>query len=231
MKILLTNDDGLNAPGLLALRSAAEHLGEVVLIAPHQPLSGCSHQVTTDRPIRVTALEDGRLSVDGTPSDCVRLGVLQLATDVDWVLSGINDGGNLGVDIYMSGTVGAAREAALWGKKAIAISQYRRRQLPFEWCWSRTLVEDILRQLTRRPLPPRSFWNVNLPAEFQESDPLPDIVFCPLDPHPLPVAYEQADGAYHYRSHYHSRQRCAGTDVDVCFSGRVAVSLISLDHA
>jgi 5'-nucleotidase len=171
------------------------------------------------------------MSVEGTPCDCVRLALLHLAEDTDWVLSGINDGGNLGVDVFMSGTVGAAREAAILGKRAVAISQYRRRDRPFEWSWSGALVEHVLKQLLKRPLPPRCFWNLNLPAEYDRTTAMPDIVFCPLDPHALPVGYERQDGGFQYRSNYHSRARRAGSDVDVCFSGRVSVSLIWLDQA
>jgi 5'-nucleotidase len=159
----------------------------------------------------------------------VRVGLLWKETDVDWVLSGINDGGNLGVDTYMSGTVGAAREATLLGKRAIALSQYRRRSQPFEWSWAVRFVEQLLPQLLRRPLPARSFWNVNLPHEPDYSAATPEIVFCPPDSHPLPVSYELIDGALHYRSDYHARKRKLGSDVDVCFSGRIAVSLIPLE--
>jgi 5'-nucleotidase len=231
MRILLTNDDGIDAPGLAALHQAAAGLGETCVFAPHQALSGCSHQATTDGPIRVVEVEVGKTSVIGTPVDCVRVALLQVLPDVDWVFSGINDGGNLGVDTLMSGTVGAAREAALLGKRAIAFSQYRRRHLPFDWSWARQMVEKILPHLLRRPLPARSFWNVNLPHPSNEQPATPQVVFCPIDPHPLPVSYEQIDGAWHYRSDYHARKRKLGADVDVCFSGRVAVSLVSLDQS
>lgn len=229
MKILLTNDDGVDAPGLAALHQAVAGLGELLIMAPHQALSGCSHQVTTDRPIQVAEVAAGKMSVTGTPADCVRLALMKVAPSIDLVLSGINDGGNLGVDTFMSGTVGAAREAALLGKRAIALSQYRRRKLPFDWEWASRLVARILPQLLRRPLPPRSFWNVNLPHESDYATCVADIVFCPLDPHPLPVSYEQLADAWHYRSDYQSRKRKPGADVDVCFSGRVAISLMSLD--
>ncbi|MGE0760524.1 MAG: 5'/3'-nucleotidase SurE [Pirellulaceae bacterium] len=231
MKALLTNDDGVDAPGLQMLHELANQLGIPTVVAPHTALSGCSHQVTTDRPLTVRECTSSRYAVDGTSSDCVRLGLMHLAPDVDWVLSGINDGGNLGVDVLMSGTVGAAREAALLGKKAIALSQYRRRDLPFEWSWARDLAASVLETILRRPLPPRCFWNVNLPVSYQGKGPLPDIVFCPLDPHPLPVRYEVRDGAFHYRSNYQARARRAGSDVDICFSGRITVTLLSVDSA
>lgn len=231
MKILITNDDGIHAPGLEALHKVAARLGEVHMYAPHQPVSGCSHQVTTDGPIQVRDVEAGRFTVSGTPVDCVRVALLWKETNVDWVLSGINDGGNLGIDTIMSGTVSAAREAALLGKKAIALSQYRRRSLPFDWDWATRFVKHLLPQLMRRPLPARSFWNVNLPHEPDYSTAEPHLVFCGVDPHPLPISYEQINGDLHYRSDYHARKRKLGADVDVCFGGRIAVSVISIDPA
>lgn len=229
MKLLLTNDDGVDAPGMVALREVASRFGEPVAIAPHVQLSGCSHQVTTDRPMKLMSFPGNRYSLEGTSADCARIGLLHLLPEADWVLSGINDGGNMGVDVYMSGTIAAAREAALLGKKAIAISQFRRRQLPFDWAWPTRLVEHVLKQLFRRPLAARCFWNVNLPAEYDDLVDPPSIVFCPVDPNPLPIAYERNGDLFEYRGNYQGRQKRVGSDVDVCFSGRVAVSLIQLD--
>ena len=113
MKLLLTNDDGFDAPGLDALLKAAEGLGECVVLAPRQPLSGCSHQVTTHEPLRVERRGLSRYSLSGTPADCVRIGLRQLVPDAGCVLSGINQGGNLGSDVFYSGTVAAVREGVL----------------------------------------------------------------------------------------------------------------------
>lgn len=229
MKFLLTNDDGVDAPGIQTLWQVASQLGETQVVAPHLPVSGASHQATTDVALRVADYQPGQLSVTGTPVDCVRIALVQLQSDCDWVLSGINDGGNLGVDTLMSGTVAAAREAALLGRKAIAISQFRRRQLTFEWSWAARQVARVLPHLMRRPLPPRAFWNVNLPQEPDYATVDPDMAFCPLDPHPLPVHYDYVDGGYYYRGNYQGRQRKLGADVDACFGGRISVSLITLD--
>src|SRR5262249_57858395 len=122
MKLLLTNDDGVFAPGLEALAEAAAELGEVLVVAPASHLSGCGHRVTTHGPIRVEQVAPGRVAVDGTPGDCVRVALHDLMPDADWVLSGINHGGNLGADVHHSGTVAAAREAVLHGRPAIALS-------------------------------------------------------------------------------------------------------------
>src|SRR5262245_53768028 len=130
MKLLLTNDDGIDAPGLRALLAAAQPLGEPVVVAPARAHSGCSHRVTTDGPFRVAARPDG-FAVEGTPADCVRVALHDVAPDIAWVLSGINAGGNLGADVYHSGTVAAVREAVLHGLPGVALSQYRKRGMEF----------------------------------------------------------------------------------------------------
>ncbi|MBC7817459.1 MAG: 5'/3'-nucleotidase SurE, partial [Planctomycetaceae bacterium] len=122
MKFLLTNDDGIDAPGLRLLAEIAREFGEVIVVAPDGVRSGCGHQVTNDRPLALTNVRPGEFACDGTPADCARLGLKHIAADVDWVLSGVNDGGNLGIDVYMSGTVAAVREAVLLGKPGIALS-------------------------------------------------------------------------------------------------------------
>lgn len=254
--ILLTNDDGIEAPGLKCLRKALEELADIVVIAPDQHLSGCSHQTTTHRPLRVTQVSQQEWCVDGTPADCVRLGLCEICPDAEWVLSGVNDGGNLGIDVVMSGTVAAAREAVLLERKAIAFSHYRKG--PIEWQPVVSWVHDVFRQLTTRHLSPCRFWNVNFPdrrnianpanydpREYDPRDteasvcdlkgprdetrrqPLPPVDFCEVDRHPLPIRFEKQDTGFVYRGDYHTRRRKPGTDVDVCFSGRIAISQIA----
>ena len=127
MHILVTNDDGVNAPGLLALAQAMRELGKVTVLAPDHNWSASGHVKTLDRPLRVKAaiLSDGTpaLASDGAPSDCVALAVLGLLSEpVDLVVSGINGGPNLGHDLTYSGTVTAAMEAAIAGLPGIAVS-------------------------------------------------------------------------------------------------------------
>src|SRR5688572_17400184 len=133
MKFLVTNDDGIDAPGLKALAEAAAQLGEAVVVAPTETLSGCSHRVTTSQPIRVIPRPLSAYAVEGTPADCVRVALHLVAPDVAWVLSGINAGGNLGADVWHSGTVAAVREAVLHGFPGIAVSQYRKRGMEVDW--------------------------------------------------------------------------------------------------
>jgi 5'-nucleotidase len=227
MVFLLTNDDGIDAPGLAALAEAAAALGPCVWIAPHVPLSGCSHRVTTEQGLRVTARGPERWAVEGTPADCVRLGLARLAPRTTWVLSGLNHGGNLGADVYHSGTVAAVREAALHGIPAIALSHYRKRGLDLDWSRASRWLDALLVELIARPCAPGTYWNVNLPHLPPEA-PDPETIVCPLDPSPLPLGFRDEDGLLHYAGNYHERPRRLGSDVDVCFGGRIAATLLSV---
>ncbi|MGC2576085.1 MAG: 5'/3'-nucleotidase SurE, partial [Terrimicrobiaceae bacterium] len=160
--------------------------------------------------------------------DCTRIGLLKLVSDADWVLSGINHGGNLGADVHYSGTVAAVREAVLHGWPGVAVSHYHKRGMEFEWERAANWVARVLAELLARPVEPGLFYNVNLPhLESAESD--PEVVFCPLDPHPLPLSYrhDEENGMY-YDGDYQARRRTLGADVDVCFGGRIAVTAIRL---
>ncbi len=224
MRILLTNDDGISAPGIAALEQVAKSFGTCVVLAPRDHHSGCGHRATTHEPLQLTALDQNRYMLDGTPVDCVRVALAHWGDAFDLVISGINEGGNLGCDVYYSGTVAAVREAAFLGTPGVAISQFRR-QPTIDWQqaqqWSAQVLSDILDQ----PLQPGMLWNVNLP------DPgdvvpggTPDLVHCEIDDHPLPVLYREENGRLHYAGRYVDRLRTAGHDVDVCFSGRIALS-------
>lgn len=227
MHILLTNDDGIEAPGVEVLERELGQFGRVIVIAPDSARSGCSHQVNTERPIRVRRLAEDRYDTDGTPADCVRLGLTHLAPEADWVIAGINNGGNLGVDVYLSGTVAAVREGALFGRPAIAFSQYRRKGIPIDWHATGAMTARVLETLWSRALEPGAFWNVNFPHHEKDDD-RPEIVFCPLDHSQLPVDYEVRDWQFKYRGVYRQRDWKPGTDVDVCFSGGIAVTQVSL---
>jgi len=227
MKLLLTNDDGIDAPGIAALLDVALLLGEPIVIAPADALSGCSHRVTTHQPIRVLRRPSGQFVIDALPADCVRIGLHQLAVDADWVLSGINQGGNLGADVYHSGTVAAVREAVLHGRPGIAISHYHKRGMAIDWTTAAAWLTPLLRDLLGRPWEPGTFWNINLP-HLEPGAPVPQVVLCPLDPSPLPLGFRQDGDLFHYLADYHARPRRSGHDVDVCFNGSIAVTLVRL---
>jgi 5'-nucleotidase len=227
MKLLLTNDDGIDAAGLKSLERAVSGQGEIVVVAPREPLSGCSHQVSTQRPIDVVQVGPSRYAVDGTPADCTRLGLVHFAPDADWVIAGINCGGNLGADVYMSGTVAAVREGALLGKPGIAVSQFRRTKKGVDWAEAEALASRVIDELWARPTEPGVFWNVNLPDPEDRGE-LTKTVLCPVDPNPLPIRFQTSGGRYVYRGVYQERAQEPGADVAVCFSGHIAVSRLSV---
>ncbi len=197
------------------------------MIAPCDGLSGCGHQVTTHAPIRITDGGAEKLAVAGTPVDCVRLAIAALAKDVGWVLSGINAGGNLGTDIHHSGTVAAAREAAIRGVPSIALSHYIARGRVIDWDQAAIRAGRVLRQVMALPWQPGTFWNVNLPHPAAGAAE-PEIVFCPVDPSPLPLDYLLEPGAATYTGNYQQRARRAGLDVAACFGGQITVSRVVL---
>ena len=234
MELLITNDDGIDAPGLAALRRAAARLGPARVVAPTQAVSGCGHSATTDRALRVERRSSDSYAVDGTPADCVRIAFHEFETPVDWVLAGVNRGGNLGVDVYYSGTVAAVREAALHGVPGIAVSHYHNRPLS-DQDWERAVewTIPILERLTAKPPKPGAFWNVNLPSDPADSASSagagPEVVFCALDPSPLPLSFELGEnGDRRYNGKYVHRARQRGSDVDVCFRGAISVTEISI---
>ncbi len=229
MKFLLTNDDGIDAPGLEVLERTVREWADVVVVAPAEVQSGVGHKLTTDRPILVERTDDGWYSVQASPADCVRIGLTEIAPDASWVLAGVNRGANLGADVYTSGTVAAAREAALLGCRSLAISQYVAKGRPVDWEVTHRRAAPVLRRLLAGEPARGEFWNVNLP--HPPGDGAVDLAFCALDTEPLGVAYRKEADAFVYDAVYHERPRQPGRDVDVCLGGRVAVTKLVLDIA
>ena len=170
MRILLTNDDGIYAPGLKTLETIARTLSDDIwIVAPHEEQSGAGHSLTLSRPVRLRKHEDRRFSVSGTPTDAVRmaLGVVEGGLKPDLILSGVNRGANLAEDVTYSGTVSAAMEGTLAGYRAIALSQVYAREgmgdtVPF--ATAESWGEKVLRPLIAAEMPPRTLINVNFPA-------------------------------------------------------------------
>ena len=228
MKFLVTNDDGIDAAGLGALVEAAKDLGESVVVAPAGAQSGVSHRVTWQEGVRIERREEKRYAIHGTPADCVRLGLLKVVPDAKWILSGINHGANLGADVHYSGTVAAVREAVLHGWPGIAVSHYRRSGVPYEWERATRWVSPILKDLLDRPIEPGLFYNINLP-NLPPDAAQPDVVWCALDPNPLPLNYRhEEESDLYFAGEYQLRHRAPGCDVDVCFGGRIAVTAVRL---
>ena len=183
--------------------------------------------MTAHSPIHVDRRSSFEYAVGGTPADCVRIALHHVCAKPDLVLSGINAGGNLGVDVYISGTVAAVREAAMHGIPGIAISHRIKRPLEIDWDVATRWTSRVLADLLNRKPKSGCFWNVNLP-HLAPGSAEPEIVFCRPSSQPLPVVYRIEGEYFYYAAEYGSRARAAGTDVDVCFEGNIAVTEISL---
>src|SRR5688572_14850556 len=167
MSLLLSNDDGVHAPGLEALRQALGYDHELVVIAPDRDKSGVSNCITLDRPLQVMQLEDRRYAVDGTPTDCIHLGTSGIfMPEPERVVSGINFGANLGDDVLYSGTVAAAMEGRFLPKPALAVSlvvtDYSDLNID-RFRVAADIARRVLRLADQLPLPPRTVLNVNIP--------------------------------------------------------------------
>lgn len=228
MKFLITNDDGIDAAGLNALVDAARTLGDPIVVAPAGPQSGVSHAVTWREGVRIEKRGENRFAIHGTPADCTRLGLLRVVPDAKWVLSGINHGSNLGADMYYSGTVAAVREAVLHGWPGIAVSHYYKAGMDYDWPRATGWVAPILKDLLGKPNEQGMFYNINLP-HLEANEPDPEVVWCELDPNPLPLNYrhEEESGLF-FAGDYRLRDRTPGADVDVCFSGSIAVTTVRM---
>lgn len=162
MRILVSNDDGYQAPGLLRLVAALSELADITVVAPDRDRSGASNSLSLKNPLYVTRHDNGFYSVEGTPTDCVHVAITGLLEqEPDMVVSGINNGPNLGDDVIYSGTVAAAMEGRFLGLPSIAISQASFHPEHFDTA-ARVAVW-LVRRLRERPLPPDTILNVNVP--------------------------------------------------------------------
>jgi 5'-nucleotidase len=227
LRILLTNDDGWDAPGLAVLKTVAARLGDVFVLAPRDPHSYAGHRVTEDAPLLLTETGTREFSLSGTPADCVRVGLTSVLEDIDWVLAGINRGGNLGSDLFTSGTVAAAREAAFLGKPAIAISQYIQKGRALDWDRAFDLALPALGQLLTQGHVRGQYWNVNLP-HLEADGNGPAMVFCDPDNQPLDVRFQREGDHFRFAGTYQARPRTPGRDIDLCFQGAITVSRLQL---
>jgi 5'-nucleotidase len=232
MRILIANDDGYLAPGLAALVQAVQGLGEIEVIAPEQNASGTSNALTLNRPLSACSAPNGFRYINGTPSDCVHVALTGLLDRCpDLVLSGINNGANMGDDTLYSGTVAAAMEGFLFGIPAIAFSQVEKgwSHLDAAARAARSLVE----QLVQQP-PPAGPWllNVNIPNR-PDADRLPrsvtrlgrrhasEPVIRQFNPRGEPVYWIGPAGD--------AREAGEGTDFHAVANGRVSITPLQVD--
>ncbi len=171
MRILVTNDDGISAPGLEVAEAIAREVagpdGDIWVVAPDNERSGVGHCISYVAPTRLTRLEERRFSVDGYPADCVLVGLHKLMHDnpPDLIISGVNRGHNVAEDVVYSGTAGAAMEGGLNRVRSIALSQFFSVNGPEDvWAASRALGARAVRAALKMPAPDTVFYNINFPA-------------------------------------------------------------------
>ncbi|MBP2316029.1 5'/3'-nucleotidase SurE [Azospirillum soli] len=234
-RILVTNDDGIHAQGLKVLEKIARSLSDDVwVVAPEMEQSAASHSLTINRPLRLRKLDEKRYTVDGTPTDCVLLAVNHVMKDArpTLVLSGVNQGSNIGEDVTYSGTIAAAMEATLLGVPAIALSQHYDNGNPIDWSTAEAWGADVVRKAVTVAWPKNVLLNVNFPARKAEEvtgiqvvrhgkRKIGDELLERVDPRGKPYIWigtlrGEADVA-------------PDTDIHVVFSGGISVTPIYLD--
>ena len=232
MRILIANDDGYLAPGLAALVKACEGLGELDVVAPEQNASGTSNSLTLSRPLSVYTAGNGFRYINGTPSDCVHLALTGLLPQrPDLVVSGINNGANMGDDTLYSGTVAAAMEGYLFGIPAIAFSQVQKGwgNLDAAGRLARSVIEQVLRQP-----PGHAPWllNVNIPNR-PDADLLPRRITRLGRRHASEPVVRQVsprgDTMYWIGPAGDAREAGEGTDFHATSCGQVSITPLQVD--
>ena len=238
MNLLLTNDDGFDAPGLQAAYNALRDMGTVHVVAPITERSTCSHTITLRNPITVERrshhLFGTSFAVDGTPADCVRLASATLLEHpIHLVVAGINRGANAGVDTFYSGTVAGAREGAILGMNAVAVSQAIRTNVETDWSAAQAVTTTLIKQLVKETLPGPGFWSINLPAPIP-TDPEKHVHRVGVAVHPMPMSFDRSDHddgktmEFGYGASYWLRDVSGPSDYSVIRDGGIAVTAIPL---
>jgi len=213
MKILLTNDDGIEAAGLHATYDAIANLGEVHVVAPSRVQSATSHAITLHRPMAVTPYTCDKFTghaVDGRPADCVKLALTELVGPVDLVISGINHGANVGINVHYSGTVGAAREAAFQGLPAIALSLHLGDKTQSHYVRAAAHARAAIDQVLKVGIDEGVLVNINVPILDEGAEPL-GIKAVPLNVAPMHDRFDQTTDAQGRRT-YQAQDSMAFTD-------------------
>ena len=234
MRLLLTNDDGYHAQGLQSLAKALSAAGHTVwIVAPLANQSGKSCSLTLDRPLAVKSLSDTHFTVDGTPADCIHIALTGLASvsEFDAVISGINDGANLGDDAIHSGTLGAATQAHLYGLPALASSLVDR-----GWEHLDTAVACTIEAMYRMMQEPQAvLWNLNVPNVAQQAPASPRITLAPIGrrtpSHPVQAMLSPKGDSYYWLGAGGDTIPEAGNDMAVVLAGHASLTPITLDRS
>ena len=248
MRILITNDDGITAPGIMSLYEAAQGLGELHVVAPADVQSATGHGITFHRPVatrkHVVKKGDGThgfdgYAVEGKPADCTKIAMFELVPKpIDLVLSGINSGANLGVNVIYSGTVAAAMEAAFMGIPSIAVSlhlgpKYDVNGYTPQWDHASRIARKVIDQILLGPLEPHTMLNVNIPILEDGSEPL-GLRVVPISTSAIVDQYktsdhESGDRVFHPGGGLKFHHYSADNDVDVIFQRYVTVTPLHFD--
>lgn len=232
MKILVTNDDGIDAEGIKVLARSLRGLKgvQVTVVAPERERSATSHSLTLHRPLRIIKRGKNDFAVDGTPTDSVMIGSsVILKTPPDLIVSGINRGGNLGDDVHYSGTVSAAMEGGIMGIPSVAVSQVGTKD-KYHYAMAAKFARKLVMTLKKHPLPKGIILNVNVPENVKTLDCLVtktgkrnygDVYVKNLDPRGRPY--------YWIGGNDYSFQDIAGSDCNAIVQGKISVTPISVN--
>ena len=231
MRILICNDDGYFSPGIEALASILSDFGEITVFAPERDRSGASNSLTLNRPLTVRTAANGFHFVDGTPTDCVHIAVTGLLKEQpDLVVSGINDGANMGDDTIYSGTVAAAMEGYLLGVPSIAFSLIEKGNAHMES--AARVAREIVERYIANPWPAPALLNVNIPnLPFDQIGP-PEVTRLGKRHHAeavIPAENPRGETVYWIGRAGASRDNGPGTDFHAVSNGRVSISPLHID--
>lgn len=230
MLILLSNDDGIHSAGLQVLAEQVADLGRVVVVAPDRERSAVGHALTLHAPLRAQKLREDWWAVDGTPTDCVSLGIHGLLKKKpDLVISGINRGANMGDDLTYSGTVAAAMEATLMGVPAFAVSLDSHEFSRDAFTWAGRVAAVVARTIQQHGLPADTFLNVNVPAGRPTGMQLARQGKRVYEGAVIRKSDPRGDDYYWIGAGELGFQDLDGTDFNVVQSGDVAVTPLHLD--
>ena len=246
MRILLTNDDGIRAPGLGALHAALSGLGELVPIAPLTVQSATGHGITYHDPLFVEQVEVNEhfagTAVDGRPADCVKLAITTLweqrygkGSRPDLTISGMNSGANIGINVLYSGTVAAAMESAFLGVPSIAVSLLIRSMPDTAWDRAAAIARTCIDRVLEHELQPHDVINLNLPCTESVDRPMPRLRVVPMNTAPLQERYDQREspaGQEYYwaaGTGLNFAHTAHGSDVEAIFDDAATITPLTFD--